>query len=380
MSLIPTAEEEKEMKKIAQILRGLSQKAHEKAVELTRQFSVLLMKLGEAEATGQPVEDLKAKMAGIEQKIHKLAALRNRARGATNEADEFWLKWLREKRRLTGEWKYDSSTEKLYELVGKLIREGGIKEDEGWWEEVLRLVDDHWVSHFSGPGVALRKAIEALRLAKFRLSLLGAESGVRLAKQRHWWGPPASAEWLDAPLPLQKQFLDEQEEERQWVRERALDKIRSAKYYLEGLSEGMLEDIIYNRLRDIVSGVSVELSDLSDNIKQARELLSYLELQMEKEKPDIEMVNEICGRLEMLLQPLQNRIRQVFKEVEGRVEEARKRIGLPFLGEDGLKRIAAILHSLSEVVNEVPKYAEELRKPKRKPRTPKVKPRWGWLP
>jgi hypothetical protein len=30
---------------------------------------------------------------------------------------------------------------------------------------------------------------------------------------------------------------------------------------------------------------------------------------MEKEKPDVEMVNEICGRLEMLLQPLQDRIR-----------------------------------------------------------------------
>jgi hypothetical protein len=161
---------------------------------------------------------------------------------------------------------------------------------------------------------------------------------------------------------------------------RALDMIGSAKFHLERLSEGVLEDIIYNRLRDIVSGVSVELSDLSDNIKRARELLSYLELQMEKEKPDIEMVNEICGRLEMLLQPLQDRIRQVFEEVKGQVEAARERIRLPFLGEGELKRIATILHNLSEVVNEVPKYAEELRKPRRKPRAPKVRPRWGYLP
>lgn len=179
---------------------------------------------------------------------------------------------------------------------------------------------------------------------------------------------------------LQKQFVDEREEERQWLRKRVLDKIRSAKHYLERLSEGMLEDIVYNKLRDVVSGVSVDLSDLSENIRRARELLDYLELQMEKEKPDTEMVNEICGRLEMLLQPLQDRIRQVFEETKGQVEAARERIKLPFLGEHELRRIANILHNLSEVVNEVPQYAKELRKPIRKPRAPKVKPRFGRLP
>jgi hypothetical protein len=198
---------------------------------------------------------------------------------------------------------------------------------------------------------AIREAIRAVRLVKAGLE--------------------------DDPSALRKQFVDEREEERQWLRERALDMIRSAKSYLEGLSEGMLEDIIHNRLRDIVSGVSVDLSDLSDNIKRARELLSYLELQMEKEKPDIEMVNEICGRLEMLLQPLQDRIRQVFGEVKGQVEAAREKIKLPFLGEDELKRIATILYRLSEVVDKVPQYAKELRKPIRKPRAPKVKPRFG---
>jgi chromosome segregation ATPase len=179
---------------------------------------------------------------------------------------------------------------------------------------------------------------------------------------------------------LQKQFVDEKEEERQRLRERALDMIGSAKYYLERLNEGLLEDIIHNRLRDIVSGVSVELSDLNDNIERARELLSYLALQMEKEKPDIEMVNEICGRLEMLLRPLQDRIRQVFEETKEQVEAARERVKLPSLGEHELKRIATILHSLSEVINEIPQYAEELRKPIRKPRASKVKPRFGWLP
>jgi hypothetical protein len=201
---------------------------------------------------------------------------------------------------------------------------------------------------------AIREAIRAVRLVKAGLE--------------------------DDQSALRKQFVDEREEERQWLRERALDMIRSAKSYLEGLSEGMLEDIIHNRLRDIVSGVSVDLSDLSDNIKRARELLSYLELQMEKEKPDIEMVNEICGRLEMLLQPLQDRVRQVFGEVKGQVEAAREKIKLPFLGEDELKRIATILYRLSEVVDKVPQYAKELRKPIRKPRAPKVKPRFGWLP
>jgi hypothetical protein len=179
---------------------------------------------------------------------------------------------------------------------------------------------------------------------------------------------------------LQKQFVDEKGEERQRLRERALDMIGSAKYYLERLNEGLLEDIIHNRLRDIVSGVSVELSDLNDNIERARELLSYLALQMEKEKPDIEMVNEICGRLEMLLRPLQDRIRQVFEETKEQVEAARERVKLPSLGEHELKRIATILHSLSEVVNEIPQYAKELRKPIRKPRASKVKPRFGWLP
>jgi len=182
------------------------------------------------------------------------------------------------------------------------------------------------------------------------------------------------------PSALRKQFVDEREEERKWLRERALDKIRSAKFYLERLSEGMLEDIIYNRLRDIVSGVSVDLSDLSNNIERARDLLVYLELQMEKEKPDTEMVNEICGRLKMLLQPLQDRIRQVFEEVKGQVEAARERIKLGFLGERELKDIASVLYRLDEVVDEIPEYAKELRKPIRKPRAPKVKPRFGWLP
>jgi ElaB/YqjD/DUF883 family membrane-anchored ribosome-binding protein len=182
------------------------------------------------------------------------------------------------------------------------------------------------------------------------------------------------------PSALRKQFVGEKEEERQWLRKRALDTIRSAKFYLERLSEGMLEDIIHNRLRDIVSGVSVDLSDLSDNIEQARNLLVYLELQMEKEKPDTEMVNEICGRLEMLLQPLQARVRQVFEETKGQVEAARERIKLEFLGEHELKSIANVLYSLSEVVDEIPEYAKELRKPIRKPRAPKVKPRFGGLP
>jgi hypothetical protein len=181
------------------------------------------------------------------------------------------------------------------------------------------------------------------------------------------------------PSALRKQFVDEREEERKWLRERALDRIGSAKFYLERLSEGMLEDIIYNRLRDIVSGVSVDLSGLSDNINRARDLLGYLELQVEREKPDIETVKEVCGRLEMLLQPLQDRIRQVLEEVKEQVEAARERIRLPSLGEHELKSIANILHSLNEVVNEIPQYAEELRKPIRKPRVPKVRPRSGWL-
>jgi ATP-dependent RNA circularization protein (DNA/RNA ligase family) len=126
--------------------------------------------------------------------------------------------------------------------------------------------------------------------------------------------------------------------------------------------------------------VSVDLSDLSDNIERARNLLGHLELQMEKEKPDTEMVNEICGRLGMLLQPLRNRIRQVFEETKGQVEAARERIKLEFLGEHELKSIANVLYSLSEVVDEIPEYAKELRKPIRKPRAPKVKPRFGWLP
>jgi hypothetical protein len=524
--LIPTAEEEKEMREVAKMLRELSKKSHEKAVDLTRRLSVLQMELGRREAAEQPVEDLEAEIEEIERKIEKLVALRNRAHGAANEADEFWDKWLREKRRLTDEsgraGKYDSSTEKLYRLVRKLIEEGGIREDEEWWEEVLEFVDDDWVSRFSG--LVIWKAIEALRLAKLRLSLWEADSDVRLAKQRHGWGPPVSAEWLEwkmlhridweeaekrkesfiwneiireierigveqieaellggetvrevrptgdvrylqltapdlfreeiselvdclkhlrseaedrssvracvevlkdcirivndmkdrlavkasentlrafqriagalnrlgrraeewlvenASLPLRKQFVDEKEEERQWLRGRALDIIRSAKHYLERLSEGMLEDIIYNRLRGIVSGVSVDLSDLSDNIKRARELLAYLELQMEKEKPDVEMVNEICGRLEMLLQPLKERIEEVFEEVKGQVEAARERIKLPFLGEDELKRIANVIYRLDDIVSEIPEYAKELRKPIRRPRAPKVKPRFGWLP
>lgn len=92
------------------------------------------------------------------------------------------------------------------------------------------------------------------------------------------------------------------------------------------------------------------------------------------------MVNEICGRLEMLLQPLIERVRKVFEEVKGQVEAAREGIKLEFLGEHELKRIASILYCLNEVVNEIPRYAEELKKPIRKPRAPKVKPRFGWLP
>jgi hypothetical protein len=260
-------------------------------------------------------------------------------------------------------------------------------------EEVSKLVD--CLRHLRGEAEdrsSVRACVEVLKDCirivndmKDRLAVKASEFTLRafqrIADALNRLGRHAE-EWLveNASLPLQKQFLDEEEEERQWLRKRALDMIGSAKFHLEGLSEGVLEDIIYNRLRDIVSGVSVELSDLSDNIKRARELLSYLELQMEKEKPDIEMVNEICGRLEMLLQPLQDRIRQVFEEVKGQVEAARERIRLPFLGEGELKRIATILHNLSEVVNEVPKYAEELRKPRRKPRAPKVRPRWGYLP
>ena len=54
-----------------------------------------------------------------------------------------------------------------------------------------------------------------------------------------------------------------------------------------------------------MSGVLVDLSDLSDNIERARKLLVHLELQ------NVEMVNEFCGRLEMLLQPLKERIEEV---------------------------------------------------------------------
>jgi hypothetical protein len=196
MRLIPTAEEEKEMKEIARMLRELSKKAHEKAGDLIRRLSVLQMELGEREATGQPVEDLKAEMEEIERKIDKLVALRNRAHGAANEADEFWDKWLREKRQLTGEraGKYDSTTEKIYRLV-ELMEEEGIREDEEWWEEVLEFVDDDWVSRFSGR--VIWKAIMALRLAKLRLAEGEAESGVGLAKQRLRREPPVSTEWLE---------------------------------------------------------------------------------------------------------------------------------------------------------------------------------------
>jgi uncharacterized protein YoxC len=171
MRVTPTQEERREMEKVAELLRELSKKSHEKAVDLTRRLSVLQFQLGERKATGQPVEDLKTEMEEINQKIKKLVALRNRAHGAANEADEFWDKWLREKRQLMDEseraGKYDSSTEKLYRLVRKLIKEGRIGGDEEWWEEVLEFVDDEWVSRFSG--LVIWKAIEALRLAKSRL-------------------------------------------------------------------------------------------------------------------------------------------------------------------------------------------------------------------
>jgi ribosomal 50S subunit-associated protein YjgA (DUF615 family) len=176
---------------------------------------------------------------------------------------------------------------------------------------------------------------------------------------------------------LQKQFL---EEERQWIRKRALDKVRSAKDFLQWLNEGLLEDIIHNKLRDMVSGIETDLSDLRDNIERARELLVHLELHMEREKPDVEMVDELCGRLKELLGPLQGRLRSVLEEAERQVEEVRKRTNLPFLGKEGLVSIATILHVLEGVVNETPNYARELRKPIRKPRPPKVKPRFGWLP
>jgi hypothetical protein len=189
-------------------------------------------------------------------------------------------------------------------------------------------------------------------------------------------------EWLveNASLPLQKQFLDEQEEERQWVRNRALDKIRSAKDFLQWLNEGLLEDIIHNQLRDMVSGINTGLSDLHDNIEQACELLVHLESHMEKEKPDVGIVKALCEKLKELLGPLQDRLRGVLQEAARQVEEVRERTKLPFLGKEGLSSIETILHVLEEVVNKTPNYAEELRKPIRKPRVPKVKPRWGWLP
>jgi ribosomal 50S subunit-associated protein YjgA (DUF615 family) len=141
-----------------------------------------------------------------------------------------------------------------------------------------------------------------------------------------------------------------------------------------------LEDIIHNRLRDMVSGINIDLSGLRDNIEQARELLVHLELHMEKEKPDVEMVKALCERLKELLKPLQDRIRSVLEEAARQVEEVRERPKLPFLGKEGLSSIETILHVLEEVVEKAPNYAKELRKPIRKPRPSKVQPRWGWLP
>jgi hypothetical protein len=68
------------------------------------------------------------------------------------------------------------------------------------------------------------------------------------------------------------------------------------------LNEGLLEDIIHNRLRDMVSGINTDLSDLRNNIEQARELLVHLELHMEKEKPDVEMGGRALRKAEGVAQ------------------------------------------------------------------------------
>jgi hypothetical protein len=260
-------------------------------------------------------------------------------------------------------------------------------------EEVLELVD--CLRHLRGEAedrASVRACVEVLKDCirivndmKDRLAVKASEFTLRafqrIADALNRLGRHAE-EWLmeNASLPLQKQFLDEQEEERQWIRNRTLDKIRSAKDFLQWLNEGLLEDIIHNRLRDMVSGINTDLSDLRDNIEQARGLLVHLELHMKKEKPDVEMVDELCERLEELLKPLQDRLRSVLQEAARQVEEVRERTKLPFLGKEGLSSIETILHVLEEVVKETPNDAKELRKPIRKPRPPKVKPRWGWLP
>jgi hypothetical protein len=258
-------------------------------------------------------------------------------------------------------------------------------------EEVLKLVD--CLRHLRGEVEdrssvracveVLKDCIQIVNNMRDRLAVKASENTLlafqRIANALNRLGRHAE-KWLleNAPLPLQKQFLDEREEERQWTRNRALDKIRSAKDFLQWLTEGMLEDIVHNKLRDMVSGINTDLSDLHGNIEQARGLLIHLELHMEREKPDVEMVEALCERLKELLKPLQDRIRSVLQEAERQVEEVRKRTKLPFLGKEGLSSIETILYVLEEVVNETPKYAKELRKPIRKPRVPKVKPRWGW--
>ena len=305
-----------------------------------------------------------AQMEGDEEKVKHLMRAYDLVASLLAEMEEKRIMW-----------------EQFLRDIKRVVEEPPRREGEGEEKVEERRRFARRLYEMAEEGLGINPVREAIRAIRSHLRKATIEV-VRLAKQRRGVWPPVSAEWLEenASLPLRKQFVGEEEEERQWLRKRALDIIESAKYYLEELEEGMLEDIIYNRLRDIVSGVSVDLGDLSDNIRQARELLVSLELQMEKEKPDIEMVNGICDTLKTLLQPLQGRIRQVFEETKEQVEAARERIKLPSLGEQQLRRIATILDSLSEVVDKIPQYAKELRKPIRKPRAPKVKPRFGWLP
>ena len=157
-----------EIKEIEGILKKLADKCHEKAVDLTRRYSVLLFKLGEREATGQPVEDLEAEMEEIDRAATELAALRNRARGAANTlSDEFWYKVSMEKRRAAGEHVerasgFDESTERLYEIVMEVRRNRNILEDEEWWRNLLGLSG----GDKKGGSSPVWEAIEALRFAK----------------------------------------------------------------------------------------------------------------------------------------------------------------------------------------------------------------------